>query len=144
MDEPKSASAIEIVVEYLADHPEIQFEQTERELRVPGKQGGFPAYVSEVGGEQIVGGGGGWHTHFEDAQQAADLFMWLLTPRTRLVEKWRRKSLASARLERFEGGEWVRLNTFAPLFQLFFLPTETVILQNSHIVHDRSDGAADQ
>jgi hypothetical protein len=104
-------------------------------LMVAASEGGFDVSISEREGEQMVSGGL-WHEHFQDPKAAADCFLWLLTPAMRIVEKRRRGSVVSARLERFESGCWVNYGSTTLLLQIPFLSTQEVVMQNRHILRD--------
>jgi hypothetical protein len=130
-----SETAVQLIAQALERHPNVPFVTTDDGAMVAAAEGGFDVSITEEEGEQMVSGGL-WHEHFHDASAAADWFLWLLTPATRIVEKRRRGSAVSASLERLEAGTWVFCDSTSLLFQIPFLPTQEVILQNRHILRD--------
>lgn len=128
-------TAMQLIARALEAHPMVSVERSDDGLLVPAAEGGFDVSIFEREGEQMVSGGL-WHEHYQDSAAAADCFLWLLTPATRIVEKRRRGSVVSARLERLESGRWVSCGSTTLLLQIPFLRTQDVILQNRHILRD--------
>ncbi len=136
MNEPEvGITAVKIIVEALSHYPEVATEQIEKGLLVVASEGGFDVSIVEQGGEQLVSGGG-WHDHYSDAVEASAIFLWLLTPSMRIVEKQSKGDTLSARLERFEACKWEDCGSTVCLLQLPFLTKQEVILQNRHILRD--------
>lgn len=136
-------SAVQRIKTVLADHPSVVVEQTVDGLRIPGSKGGFDVAISEGVAEQTVSAGL-WHEHFENSADAADCFLWLLTPCVRIVESRRNGSAVTARMERNESGGWVEYSRTGVLFKNPFARTEEVVLQNTHIQREPPSGDEDR
>ena len=105
--------------EFLAEHAQIEVHREAGSTTVRGTpETGFDVTMVDWGREAMIEGGG-WHGHFDDPEEAASTFMWLLTPSTRIVLTFRGAQHVGWRLEWEEEGKWVRGERGASLAALF-------------------------
>lgn len=92
---------------FLADHPHLTVVREDGSLTVRGKEaGGFDVHMLDDGRVATIFAGG-WHEHYNDAEQAAATFMWLLTPKTKIVLSFRGRSQIGWKLQWDEDGKWM-------------------------------------
>ncbi|HZH98381.1 MAG TPA: hypothetical protein VEX38_05370 [Fimbriimonadaceae bacterium] len=111
-------SAVSKVKEALAGHPEVRLVEGDGSIKVEvDDPSGFDVEMVDDRDEISIFAGP-YHTHLDDAEDAAAAFLWMLTPTHRIVEVLRGKHRQSARLEREEDGDWVVLGRVVslPLF----------------------------
>lgn len=112
-------TAVAKVKETLMKFPDVQLIAGERSIKVAAADpNGYDVELTDDGDEVTIWAGP-YHTHFDDAEEAAEAFLWMLTPAYRIVENLRGKHMTSARLQREEDGKWVTLGTMGLLVPLF-------------------------
>ncbi len=108
--------AIELATKFLQQF-DVPFETSETSLVVRPKDG-FEITIYNVGEDAMVSAER-WHTHYEDAEQAAFCLWWLLTPYYRIVHELKGGVLVAAWLERYEEDGW------EPMDPVYFLNPES-------------------
>jgi len=106
--------------EFLSEHEHLTVDREPGSITVQGtKDTGFDVTMVDEGREAIIYGGG-WHGHFDDAEKAAATFMWLLTPKTKIVLTLRGQTQIGWKLQWDEDGKWLTgergVILLAPLF----------------------------
>lgn len=89
---------INAVVELLRSYPQVRMDVTSTELTVKGSPGGFDLIVIDEEAEATIMAGC-WHGHFSDSKDAAYFVTWMLSPRARVVNCFRRNKLSKSTVE---------------------------------------------
>lgn len=127
-------AAIRRLSEELDKHPHLKVQRLEHSIAVLNAEPGvFDVELRDDGREATLYAGG-WHAHYDDPKEAAETFMWLLTPETRIVLTKRGEVVIRWNIEWFEEGKWVSGSHGGILVPMpFWWPKRTDILQN-HLV----------
>lgn len=119
--------------DHLAEYPHVQLVQTEDEISVEGSPNGFDVSLTADDGELTLAAGG-WHDHYEVPSEAADMFMWLLSPRARIVATAYGETEYSWTFEIEDEGAWTTVTTMAiALPRPFWRRRRRIVRQNSHL-----------
>lgn len=126
------SEASALVETHLEKHPSLTVSRSAGRVKVQAPPGdGFDVELVDDGAEATIYAGG-WHDHFNDPDEAAATFMWLLTATTRIVLRFRGKHQIGWRLEWFSEGKWVSHGFGRILVPVgLWLPVTEVIQQNN-------------
>ncbi len=85
------------------------FDRNEESIWITNQPGQHVDIRADWDGREIIVSAGQWHEHFDDGENAASCFMWLLTPYYRTVEIYAGETHLLDRLERWDVGGWTDL-----------------------------------
>ena len=116
---PLYGEAIAKIKGALAKYPDVRFIEGERSVKIAADDpNGFEVELIDDEYELTVVAGP-YHTHMYEAEDAANAFLWMLTPAYRVVEELRGKRMRKALLQREENGKWETIGAmgcFGPFF----------------------------
>ena len=116
---PLFSEAVGKIKEALAKHPEVRLIEGERSIKIAVEDPkGFEVELIDDEYELTIVAGP-YHTHLDEAEDAANAFLWMLTPVYRIVENLRGKHMTSAQLQREENGKWETMGTMGLLVPFF-------------------------
>ena len=102
--------------EKLSKYPDATFESDDSSITVrPNSPGGFPVAFMDCASEYIVSLGG-WHDHFDNSDEALDIFFTGLTTHSRISVSIRGNTEYKWTLELLGDNEWVPSSTCGLLF----------------------------
>ena len=130
--------AIAALTEKLAKHPELAWTGGDRWLTIdPPPSGGFAVELRHEGDEWTVYlGSGGWHQHFDDAEDALDLIAWCYSGQARVREIWRDRSPQKAFLEAREDDGWRAISETGLILVPFWRKRREVVMENPNLLAD--------
>jgi len=135
-DDEVGKKAFALIRARLAEYPDLTIVETDTEIEVKGDSNGFDVSIRDDLWQATIQAES-WHNHFEDPNEAADCFMWLLTPNYRVRTRYRRNSISSVDVQRRESsGEWIGISSFAPLIQWPFGSVREEFKSNSLILRE--------
>jgi hypothetical protein len=122
------SEALARLKEHLALYPQVVL--IEKEDAVSVEQADESGYTVEMAndGHLVTINAGPYHDHFDDPEEAAASFMWMLTPLYQVVAHYRNGKIQGALLQTADGH---RLGSVKAKF--IHKATETVVLRNRHI-----------
>jgi hypothetical protein len=119
MSETVGTDVIRAVEAILRQFLQVEMERVGDRLVIKGSTGGFDIEVRDEGHEATIDTGV-WHEHSSDPEDAAMLVAWLLSPRARIVARYRRSSLVGSDLELLHNNNlWRRHGGFGILVPVF-------------------------
>jgi hypothetical protein len=119
----------------LKKYPDAKFESDDCSITVlPNSPDGFRVAFMDCAPEYIVSLGG-WHDHFDNTEDALDIFSTGLTSHSRLSVSSRGATEYRWTLELLSGGGWVPFSTDGLLFFPFWRQHVRSIQQNDIIPH---------
>ena len=125
--------------EKLSKYPDATFESDDSSITVrPNSPGGFPVAFMDCASEYIVSLGG-WHDHFDNSDEALDIFFTGLTTHSRISVYIRGNTEYKWTLELLGANEWVPSSTCGLLFFPFWRRVVQTIQQNDIVPHPDSD-----
>ncbi len=124
---------IERILERLTKYPDLDYESTPDNVTIlPVNQGGFSVSF-QIDGDQYQVNLGGWHEHFDDADEALNCFTFGLSSECRLKITSCGKIPCRWTVQSKENGEWVDDSTTGLLFFPFWKARSVSYKQNKHI-----------
>jgi hypothetical protein len=122
-----------LVENRLEPHRHLTIKRDPGRLTVTVTADGFDVMILDDGGEATVGMGG-WHGHYSDPGEAADIFVKLLTQEARVRLTIRGGRCTSGVLELAQGDEWAPLERCTLVFGWLRLGRKRVEVVQNHLI----------
>lgn len=127
---------IERILERLTKYPELDFEVTPSNVTIiPENKNGFEVSF-QIDRDRYQVNLGGWHDHFDDAEEALDCFSFGLSSKCRLKITSRGNFPCVWTVQSLENGEWVDDSSTGLLFFPFWKAKTVSYKQNKHLNGD--------